>query len=123
MNEKPLRRGTRLGTKALRFTFDGRAFEGIEGDTAASALLANGVRRMGRSVKYRRLRGVLCADLEEPNALLSVGPVGSAIPNVAATRVALENGLVLRSQNRWPTLDVDVASTLRLGGGLLRVLR
>ena len=57
----------------LTFTFDGRRFEAQQGDTAASALLANGVRLMGRSVKARRLRGVLTAGPEEPNALLTVG--------------------------------------------------
>lgn len=45
-------------SKRLRFTFDGRAYEGVEGDTIASALLANGVRILGRSFKYHRPRGV-----------------------------------------------------------------
>jgi len=44
------RKGTRLGAGALQFTFDGRPLPGQQGDTAASALLANGVRAMGRSM-------------------------------------------------------------------------
>ena len=34
--------------RSLRFTFDGRTYEGFQGDTLASALLANGVRIVGR---------------------------------------------------------------------------
>ena len=37
--------------RPLRFTFDGRGFEGFEGDTLASALLAAGVGVQGRSFK------------------------------------------------------------------------
>jgi sarcosine oxidase subunit alpha len=35
--------------RPLRFTFDGESFEGLPGDTLASALLANGVHLVGRS--------------------------------------------------------------------------
>ena len=43
-------------TRTLRFTFDGRAYEGYAGDTLASALLANGVHLCARSFKYHRPR-------------------------------------------------------------------
>jgi len=55
-------------TKRLNFTFDGKAYVGYQGDTLASALLANGVRLVGRSFKYHRRRGVYSAGPEEPNA-------------------------------------------------------
>ena len=45
----------------LRFTFDGRDYQGFAGDTLASALLANGVHLMGRSFKYHRPRGILAS--------------------------------------------------------------
>lgn len=51
--------GHGLAGGPLRFTFDGVAYHGMEGDTIASALLANGVHLMGRSFKYHRPRGVL----------------------------------------------------------------
>ena len=38
----------------LRFTFDGRSYQGFSGDTLASALLANGVHLVARSFKYHR---------------------------------------------------------------------
>ncbi|MHB2169311.1 sarcosine oxidase subunit alpha family protein [Alsobacter sp. R-9] len=95
--------------RVLRFTFDGRRYEGHPGDTLASALLANGVRLMGRSFKYHRPRGVLGAGAEEPNALVTVDRGGGAsTPNLRATQVELYDGLVARSQNRWPSLSVDV---------------
>lgn len=109
--------GLRLASGRVAFTFDGRRFEAQQGHTAASALLSEGVRLMGRSVKARRPRGVLTAGPEEPNALLSVGAPGVAIPNVAASQLRLRDGLELRSQNRWPSLRFDVASLLQLGGG------
>jgi methylglutamate dehydrogenase subunit C len=109
--------GLRLTAGRVAFTFDGRRFEVQQGHTAASALLAQGVRLMGRSVKARRPRGVLTAGPEEPNALLSVGARGAAIPNVPASQLVLREGLELRSQNRWPSLRFDVAALLQAGGG------
>jgi sarcosine oxidase subunit alpha len=113
----PIRRGSRLREETVRFTFDGHEYLGLRGDTAASALLAAGVRRFGRSVKYRRLRGVLTAGAEEPSALLTVGRTPAVIPNVLAPQLEIVEGLELRSQNRWPSLDVDLASLLQAGGG------
>ncbi|MEN8933480.1 MAG: 2Fe-2S iron-sulfur cluster-binding protein, partial [Planktotalea arctica] len=55
---------------SFKFKFDGKDFFGHPGDTLASALLANGVRLMGRSFKYHRPRGPLTAGSEEPNALV-----------------------------------------------------
>ena len=117
MNGSGPRRGTRLTDQPVRFGFDGRDYHGQHGDTAASALLAAGVRAVGRSIKYRRLRGVVSAGPEEPNALLTVGTAPAVIPNVVASQLAITEGLVLRSQNRWPTLRYDLASLLQAGGG------
>ena len=68
----------------LRFRFDGQEYQGFEGDTLASALLANGVRLMGRSFKYHRPRGVLTAGSEEPNALVEVIDDRQKTPNTRA---------------------------------------
>ena len=86
------RRGTRLAVQALSFTLDQRRYYGQQGDTAASALLASGVRLMGRSVKYRRVRGLLSAGPEEPNALFSVGLPPEVIPNVFRPTAAVARG-------------------------------
>jgi sarcosine oxidase subunit alpha len=114
-----MRRGTRIEAGTVRFSYDGREYLGQPGDTAASALLAGGVRYFGRSVKYRRLRGLLAAGPEEPNGLLTVGTRPALVPNVPAPTLVLQEGHVLSSQNRWPTLALDVASLLQAGGGFL----
>ena len=93
--------------KTLSFNFDGKSFEGFEGDTLASALLANGVRLMGRSFKYHRPRGPLTAGSEEPNAIVELRDGARREPNTRATTAELFDGLVAQSQNRWPSLAFD----------------
>jgi heterotetrameric sarcosine oxidase alpha subunit len=94
----------------LNFTFDGRSYRGFAGDTLASALLANGVRLVGRSFKYHRPRGILSAGSEEPNALVELGTGARREPNTRATVIELYDGLVARSQNRFPSLKYDLLS-------------
>ncbi len=97
-------------SKVVHFTFDGRKYKGFKGDTVASALLANGVKLMGRSFKYHRPRGVLTAGSEEPNALVEVVGARNQTPNVRATMQEIFEGLNVRSQNRWPSLRFDLLS-------------
>ncbi|MBL3703016.1 sarcosine oxidase subunit alpha family protein [Sulfitobacter sp. BDSS02] len=92
----------------VAFQFDGARYRGFKGDTLASALLANDVRLMGRSFKYHRPRGVLTAGSEEPNALVTVGSGAAQEPNVRATVQEIYPGLSATSQNRWPSLGVDL---------------
>ena len=92
----------------VRFRFDGVEYGGFRGDTLASALLANGVRVVGRSFKYHRPRGVLTAGSEEPNALVEIIEDGQQTPNVRATVQEIYEGLEAKSQNRWPSLKYDV---------------
>jgi len=97
--------------KTARFTFDGKPFSGLEGDTLASALLANGVHLLGRSFKYHRPRGILSAGAEEPNALVTIErDAARKTPNVRATVQELYDGLAAHSQNRWPSLSFDVGA-------------
>ena len=94
--------------RPLRFRFDGTELTGFEGDTLASALLANGVRLVGRSFKYHRPRGIFGVGAEEPNALVQLGDGAHSEPNVRATQIELHDGLKASSQNRWPSLAFDV---------------
>ena len=96
--------------KPLNFVFDGRKLRGYEGDTLASALVANGIRVVGRSFKYHRPRGIFTAGNEEPNALVMLRRGARSEPNTRATSVQLFEGLVAESQNRWPTLGFDLMS-------------
>jgi methylglutamate dehydrogenase subunit C len=95
-------------SQPLRATFDGKAIVGYIGDTLASALLANGVRLVGRSFKYHRPRGILTAGPEEPNALVELRGGARREPNTRATAIEMFDGLDAASQNRWPSLRFDL---------------
>ena len=105
--------------QSIRFTFDGRSYEGYAGDTLASALMANSVRLLARSFKYHRPRGLFTIGPEEPNALVTVRQGARREPNVPATMVEIYDGLVAESQNRWPSLDLDVMSVNDLLSSIL----
>jgi len=94
--------------KPVSFTFDGKPYQGFKGDTVASALLANGVKVVGRGFKYHRPRGVLTAGSEEPNAMIEVIGAANQTPNVRATMQELFEGLTTRSQNRMGSLRFDL---------------
>jgi len=94
--------------RPVSFTFDGVGYSGYQGDTLASALLANEVRLVGRSFKYHRPRGILTAGSEEPNALVTIGRGGRQDPNVRATVQEIYEGMEAQSQNRWPSLSFDL---------------
>ena len=96
--------------RSLPFVFEGRALAGYEGDTLASALLANGVGLVGRSFKYHRPRGFLASGVEEPNGLLTLGVGGRRTPNVPATTTELHEGLFCERQNGWPSVEFDLMS-------------
>src|SRR5215210_6902253 len=97
-------------SRVLRGTFDGHAIVGFGGDTLASALLAQGMRLVGRSFKYHRPRGIFTAGPEEPNALVELRTGARREPNSKATAVELYDGLTAESQNRWPSLAFDVSA-------------
>jgi len=103
----------------VAFTVDGRQHFGLAGDTLASALLANGVRVMGRSFKYHRPRGLMAFGVDEPSALFTVVTDGVREPNVRATEIEIFDGLAVESQNRWPSLDTDLMAVNQLGGKAL----
>ena len=96
--------------KKISFTFNGKKLFGYEGDTIASALIANGIHLVGRSFKYHRPRGFFGAGVEEPNAKLQVDFNGHSEPNVNATEMELVEGLSATSQNCWPSVNFDVGA-------------
>ena len=108
-------KGRLTPAKTARFTFDGRVLSALEGDSVASALLANGIHLAGRSFKYHRARGILTAGPEEPNALFDISrDAGRATPNVRGTMQEVYDGLTVKSQNRWPSLAFDVGAVSNL---------
>lgn len=106
-------------SRPIRFRFNGREYQGFEGDTLAAALLANDVKLVARSFKYHRPRGIFSAGSEEPNALVQIGIGTRAEPNLKATQVELYDGLIARSVNCWPSPRFDVRALHQLGAALM----
>ncbi|MCX7565024.1 sarcosine oxidase subunit alpha family protein [Sulfitobacter sp. F26169L] len=97
-------------SKPVTFQFNGKQMSGFEGDTLASALLANDQMLVGRSFKYHRPRGIVAAGPEEPNGLVNLGDDGKFEPNARVTTTELFDGLSAQSQNHWPSLEFDVGA-------------
>ena len=106
-------------TRPINFVWEGRRLTGYAGDTLASALVANGIRLIGRSFKYHRPRGLLGAGPEEPSALIQLGEGARSIPNLRATEIALYDGLVARPVNCWPSSRWDIGAVNDLGSRFL----
>ncbi|MDP9066569.1 MAG: 2Fe-2S iron-sulfur cluster-binding protein, partial [Pseudomonadota bacterium] len=103
--------GARLDrTRRVGFEFNGRALTGFAGDTLASALLANGIRVVGRSFKLHRPRGIFSCGIEEPNCLVDIGRGALRTPNQRATVVELDDGLYAASVNCWPSVGFDLGA-------------
>ncbi|WP_373085251.1 2Fe-2S iron-sulfur cluster-binding protein, partial [Sneathiella sp.] len=96
--------------KLLRFSFNDRSYTGYEGDTLASALLANGVHLLGRSFKYHRPRGIVAAGAEEPNSMVQLDTGATTEPNIRATQISLYESLTASSVNVWPSVEFDVSA-------------
>ena len=103
-------------SKKISFKFNGKSFFGYEGDTLASALIANGVHLVGRSFKYHRPRGFFGAGVDDPYALVQLIRNNESIPNVKATEQELFEGLEAKSVNCWPNVNFDI-------GGINNFLR
>ncbi len=102
--------GILVRERPVEFEYDGIRYEGFEGDTLASALMANGIRTVGRSFKYHRARGIYTAGSHEPNALVELRTGARREPNTLATMAELHAGLIAASQNCWPTVRHDLMS-------------
>jgi len=93
--------------QSFSFRWNGRALPAFAGDTVASALLANNIRIVGRSMKFHRPRGLLAAGVEEPSALVTLGHGAECEPTARATMIPVSNGLNVRAQNAWPGVRFD----------------
>jgi sarcosine oxidase subunit alpha len=88
----------------VTFRFAGRAVPAFEGDTVGAALHAAGIRILSRSFKYHRPRGLLCCAGRCPNCLVDV----DGVPSVRACTEPVRDGMEVRPQHAWPSLERDV---------------
>ena len=105
--------------KLLNFTFNGEGYQGMAGDTLASALLANGIDVVGRSFKYGRPRGIVGHGAEEPNAIVQLGSGAQTVPNMRATQVELYEGLEANSVSGWPSVNFDLMGVMGAFGRMM----
>ena len=119
MSGRRLAAGGRINrAKTVSFTFNGKVMEGFEGDTLASALIANGVDVTARSFKYHRPRGIIAAGIEEPSTYVEL--LGEdASGNQPATVVPLKEGLAAKSLNCWPSVGFDLGAINQLFSRLI----
>ena len=99
-------------SKPLSFKFNGKKFQGYQGDTIASALLANGISTVNRSFKFHRPRGIMSAGVEETNALLTVSDGNGDIPVVRTTVRALIDGHEIKSPSGFPSVSFDLGRVM-----------
>ena len=110
-----LEQGGRIDrSQPVSFTFNGKQYTAFKGDTIASALLANGVKKIGRSWKYHRPRGFVGDGVEEPNGLFQVEKGKYTVPNVRGTEAEVYEGMVIQSTNAWPSVNFDIMAVFGL---------
>ena len=86
-----------------------------EGETIAGALHAAGYRMLGRSSKYHRPRGLFCVSGHCGQCMMRV----DGQPNIRTCVTPVRDGMVVESQNAWPSLTLDLAAPADWFGFLL----
>ncbi|MGD9307597.1 MAG: 2Fe-2S iron-sulfur cluster-binding protein [Desulfosarcina sp.] len=84
-------------------TYRGKRYQGVAGDTVATALFANGVRIFARSLKYHRPRGLYSLDGECSNTCMAV----DGVPNVRTENTPLQDGMHVKAQNVVGSANFD----------------
>lgn len=104
-------------TKEIRFEFEGQSYQGFDGDTIASALVASGQWLMSRSFKYHRPRGPLTMAGQDANTLVQLPDE----PNVLADRSELRANTSVMGQNYNGSLEHDKDAKLSYGARFMPV--
>ena len=90
-------------SKTVTFQYRKKSYTGVEGDTIATALFANGIRVFSRSLKYHRPRGLYSLEGESSNTYMTV----DGVPNVCAERTLLQDGMQVAPQNVKGSPELD----------------
>jgi hypothetical protein len=88
----------------ISLNYKRKIYQGIGGDTIATALYANGIRIFSRSLKYHRPRGLYSLDGECSNTRMEI----NGIPNVCTENTLLKNGMTIKAQNVIGTAENDL---------------
>ncbi|GAK07925.1 sarcosine oxidase alpha subunit [Geomicrobium sp. JCM 19038] len=83
-----------LNTEVVRFQFNGKDYEGRNGESIASALLANGVRTLRYSEEKNEPRGIYCGIGHCYECRVTVGSKRS----IRACMTEIQEGMKIESQ-------------------------
>jgi sarcosine oxidase subunit alpha len=98
-----IKRGSRV-----TFSFEGKTYSAIEGDTVTSALWAAGEKILGRSFKYHRPRGILSLANHDINVMMENG----TDINMRADVLPVTEGMALKAVNTGGGVARDYYSVL-----------
>jgi sarcosine oxidase subunit alpha len=91
-----------------RLVVDGRRVAARTGESVAAALVAAGRPLLSRSPKYHRPRGPFCLAGSCGSCLARI----DGLPNQRACRVPCRDGLVVETQNAFPSARLDVLAVV-----------
>lgn len=94
--------------RTLSFRWNGRELSGLEGDSVAEALLANGIRGLAFTRKAHRPMGL--SGFYATGVLARV----DGVPNVRLDQCRLRDGMQVVMQNCWPQPGFDLLRLARL---------
>ena len=80
--------------RKVAITVNGRRIEAFEGEPIASALIAHGIKVFRYTAKTHSPRGVFCAIGRCTDCIMKV----NGIPNIRTCVTAVEDGMVIESQ-------------------------
>ena len=104
-------------SKTITFKFDGKTYQGYQGDTIASALAASNMRLLSRSFKYHRPRGILTMAGRDANSLVQINDE----PSARADLYPISDGLEAQAQNVFGSLKNDWGKLVENVGRFLPV--
>ena len=102
---------------AVKFKFENNTINGFDGDTIASALLANKQWLLSRSFKYHRPRGPLTMAGQDANTMVQL----PSNPNALADKEVIKEGMLVSGQNYTGSLEKDSGALLGLFSRFLPV--
>ena len=102
---------------AVKFKFENNTINGFDGDTIASALLANKQWLLSRSFKYHRPRGPLTMAGQDANTMVQL----PSNPNALADEEVIKEGMLVSGQNYTGSLEKDSGALLGLFSRFLPV--
>ena len=85
--------GDRDSGRSVEISLDGKTIRAVEGEPIAAALLAEGMRVMRKTTRYREPRGIFCGIGRCTDCIMTV----DGVPNVRTCVTPVREGMVITS--------------------------